>query len=235
MNKAISLQRLIDEAEYLKDQRTKNLSGSIRNSADFDNSREALQSLHRGLFSFVAFHPQVDQAVAEYLEKGSIASDSGPNILVLFFSAKDIRFPRPIAAKDLVVGVDLDMNVHPAYEFAQWLLPTSSVPKFPGLIFMDRVVDSIQAVYVPIAKHANADEVADFCRSIFALANLVAKRNANEPLSFDSFSVALKTRGIEYIRTEDTSAGEWLVSAYQLAKKYGATIASLISKVVKVV
>lgn len=235
MNKGISLSKLMDEAVYLQNDKTKNLSGSIRNSAEFDDNRRALQSLHRGLFAFVAFHPQVDQQVADYIEKGSIGSDSGPNILVLFFSAKEIRFPRAITPRDLNIGVDLDMTVQPAYEFAQWLLPAESLPKFPGLIFMDRVVDSIQAVYVPIQKHATADEVADFCRSVFALANHVMKKNAEDPLSIESLILKLKSDGFEYTRSGEASVGEWLISAYQFAQRHRATIVTLISKVLKVV
>jgi hypothetical protein len=233
MNKAISLSKIIEEAAYLQDDSTKLLSGSI-SKRDFHDSRGALQSLHRGLFSFVAFHPGIDSSVAEYIEKGSIASDSGPNILVLFYSAKDIRFPRAIANKDLVVGVELDLNVHPAYEFAQWLLPGQSLPSFPGLMFMDRVVDSIDAVYIPLAKHSTAQEVADFCRSVFVLANQVLKeRELNE--SLDALSVALKRNGFEYTKTSDTTVREWLITLYQFSKKHGATIASVISKVVKIV
>ena len=233
MNKAISLSKIIDEAAYLQDERSKNLSGSIDGPKNFHDSRAALQSLHRGLFSFVAFHPGVDTSVREYIEKGSIASDSGPNILVLFYSVKDIRFPRAIATKDLVVGVELDMNVHPAYEFAQWLLPGQSLPSFPGLFFMDRVVDSIDAVYVPLAKHSTAQEVTDFCRSVFVLANQVLKERAVDE-SLDALSVALKRNGYEYTKTSDTTAREWLLTLYQFSKKHGATIASVISKVVKV-
>jgi hypothetical protein len=234
MNKAISLSKLIDEAAYLEDPNSKRLAGSITNSVDFERNRRVLQSFHRGLFSFVAFHPGVDASVAEYIEKGSIASDSGPNIMVLFYSAKDIRFPRPVGPKDLNIGVDFDLNIHPAYEFVQWLLPGKSVPAFPGLIFMDGVVDSIEAVYVPIAKHSTSAEVADFCRSVFALANrLVKDTAAGQPLSLDSFSVALKKSEIEYTRSGDASMGEWLVVAYQFSKKHGATIVSLIAKLAK--
>lgn len=234
MNKAISLSKLMDEAEYLQNENFKSASGSIKNFENFDANRRALQSLHRGLFSFVAFHPGLDTSVAEYIEKGSIASDSGPNILVLFFSTKDIRFARAIAEKDLVVGLELDLNVHPAYEFAQWLLPNTSIPQFPGLIFMDHVVDSIEALYVPIARHATVLDVSDFCRSVFTLANQVLKRcEVSEFLN--AFCIELKRNGFEYTKNGNTTVGEWLITAYQFSKKHGANIASVISKVVKVV
>jgi hypothetical protein len=235
MNKAISLSKLIQEAIYLQDPSKKNLAGSISDSKDFHEHRQSLQAFHRGLFSFLAFHPKIDATVAEYIEKGSIASDSGPRILVLFFSTKDIGFPRAVTPKDLNLGIDLDLNVHPAYEFVEWLLPAKSLPQFPGLMFMDNVVESINAVYVPIGKHSNAIEVADFCRSIFALANHIKMKDPNEPFSMDSFSASLKSAGLEYTRSGGASLGEWLVVAFQFGKKHGASIASVISKVAKVI
>jgi hypothetical protein len=235
MNKAISLVKLIEEASYLQDANTKNLAGSITDPALFDQNRRALQSMHRGLYSFMAFHPNVDRSVAEYIEAGSIGSDSGQNILVLFFSTKELRFPRKINQTDLNVGFELDPAVHPAYEFAQWLLPGQVAPKFPGIFFMDRVVDSIEALYVPITKHETPAEVADFCRSVFLLAIKVLKRDSQEPFSFDSFATTLMKSGFEYQRTSEASVGEWMISGYRFSKKYGATIVSIISKVAKLV
>jgi hypothetical protein len=232
MSKAISLSRLIDEAIYLEDPSTKNLAGSITDARDFHDHRQSLQAFHRGLFSFLAFHPRTDAPVAEYVETGSLASDSGPKILVLFFAAKDIRFPRAVTPKDLNLGVELDLNAHPAYEFVEWLLPGQSLPQFPGIMFMDNVVESIDAVYVPIANHSNAIDVADCCRSIFALANHIQTKNPNEPFSMDSFCAALKSANIDYTRSGGASISEWLVVAYQFGKKHQASIVSVIAKAV---
>jgi hypothetical protein len=213
----------------------KRLAGSITDADNFDRNRKALQAMHKGLFSFLAFHPGVDGTIVEYVEKGSIASDSGTAILVLFFSAKDIRFPRAVTPKDMNIGLDLDMNIHPAYEFVQWLFPTQIVPAFPGLVFMDRVYDVVSAIYIPIATHSSANDVATFCRSIFVLANGILKnRDAGEKPTLDSLSVALKMKGITYSRSGQASVGEWLAQAYTFGKKNGATIVSIIGKLAKV-
>ena len=170
------------------------------------------------------------------MEKGSIASDSGTAILVLFFATTDIRSPRSVSPKDLNIGLDLDMNMHPAYEFVQWLFPTQIVPAFPGLVFMDRVYDVVSAIYIPITTHSSAGSVADFCRSVFALANAVFKkhRGGDEKAILDSLSVELKMKRIDYSRSGQASIGEWLASAYQFGKKNSATIVSVIGKVAKV-
>lgn len=84
-----------------------------------------------------------------------------------------------------------------------------------------------------VAMHSTAQEVADFCRSVFVLANQVLKEHeVNEAL--DALSVALKRNGFEYTKTSDTTVREWLLTLYQYSKRHGATIASVISKVAKV-
>lgn len=234
MNKALSLSKLIDEAAYLQDEHTKNLSGSITDIENLERNAAALESLHRGLFAFIAFHPRADAAVVEYVEKGSIASDSGSNILVLFFSTTEMRFPRNITPNDLNIGVTLDTDVHPAYQFAERLFPTGVKPKLPGLVFFDHVFNVVDAVYVPILKQSTAIEVGAFCRSVFVLADAVVKSNKLlERASFDELSTVFKAKGIEYSRTGQASLGEWLITAYDFAKKYGGTIVSVISKVAK--
>lgn len=236
MNRAISVHKLIDEAAYLQDTSIKHLAGSITDPDELARNAPALESLHKGLFAFLAFHPKADKEVADYVEAGSLASDSGTNILVLFFSATDFRMARNISAKDLGLGVSLDLNIHPAYEFARWLFPNGAMPKLPGLILFDHVFDVVNAIYVPIAKRGNQNEVAEFCRSVFALADkVVVERKDGQPLSFDNLGFQLKRAGIEYSRTGSASVGEWLLAAFQFAKKHGGTIASVIGKVAKAV
>src|SRR6185503_12922262 len=104
MTRAISLSKLLDEAGYLEDSKTKGLAGSITDAENFDRNRKALQSMHKGLFSFLAFHPGTDKAVSEYVEEGSIASDAGTAILVLFFATTEIRSPRSVSSRDLNLG-----------------------------------------------------------------------------------------------------------------------------------
>ncbi|MFN0101244.1 MAG: hypothetical protein ACKV2U_04035 [Bryobacteraceae bacterium] len=228
------MSKLIDEAVYLHDKGTKNLAGSITRPEDLVRNARALESLHKGMFAFLAFHPGTDKEVFEYVEKGSLPSDSGPNILVLFFSATEIRMPRIISPKDLGLGINLDLNVHPAYEFTKWLFPVDTMLKLPGLIFFDRVFDVVDAIYLPLSKRSTVSEVAEFCRSAFVLADaVVTQRQRGEPISFDSLSFELKSNGIEYSRTGSASAGEWLLSAYGFAKKHGGTIASVIAKIAK--
>ena len=45
MNRAFSLDKLIDEAKYLQDESTKNLTGSITRSEDFVRNARVLESL----------------------------------------------------------------------------------------------------------------------------------------------------------------------------------------------
>lgn len=234
MSRGIAISKLVEEARYLENENIKNLSGSITDPDTFAKNLPALETLHTGLFSFLAFHPGLDRAVGEYIEKGSVASDSGPNILVLFLSTVEMRFPRNIASEHLNLGVTLDMKVHPAYEFASWLFPNGVMPKLPGLVFFDHVCRVVQAVYVPIPRSGTVDEVAGFCRPLFVLAdNVVKERNQGEEISMDLLCRKLTASGFEYSRNGPKSVGEWLIALVEFAKKHGGTIASVILKAAK--
>jgi hypothetical protein len=227
-NKGIDLKKLVEEAKYLQTQGIKKLSGSICDPDTFAENLSALETLHAGLFSFLAFHPGVDRSIGEYIEKGSIASDSGPNILVFFLSAVEMRFARNISTKETNMGVTLEMNVHPAYQFARWLFPDGAMPQLPGLIFFDHVSSRAQSVYVPIVGCENADEVASVCRSVFAVADTAV----TEDISIDCLCRKLKAAGIKYLRNGRTSIGEWLIALMDFAKENRATITSVILKAV---
>lgn len=234
MNKGIAVTKLVEEAKYLENETIKNFSGSITDPDKFEQNLPALENLHSGLFAFLAFHPGIDRAVGEYIEKGSLASDSGANILVFFLSTVEMRLPRNIKPEHLDIGVTLELNIHPAYEFARWLFSNGVMPKLPGLVFFDHVCRVVQAVYVPIPKSDTVDDVARFCRSVFTVGdNVVKERLGGEGISIDLFCRKLKSNGVEYSRNGSTSIGEWVVTLFNFAKKNGGTIASVILKVIK--
>jgi hypothetical protein len=98
----------------------------------------ALQRLHNGLYCFLAFHPNADPFISEYVEKGSLASDSGKEIMVLFIAAREMRTPQRIQINDL--GIQLDNVIHPAYEAVNLLFPGKKV-QIPGIVFFDNFVN----------------------------------------------------------------------------------------------
>lgn len=234
MNKGLALSKLIEDARYRQNEKRKDLIGAITDPESFGQNLAALDTLHSGLFSFVAFHPKLDAPVAEYIEKGSIGSDSGPNILVLFLSTKEMRRAQDITLDYLNLGVTLDPNIHPAYRFASWLFPGGAMPKLPGLVFFDHASNVVKAVYVPIVSCDTAREVADYCKSVFVLADgVVRERRAGEEISIDSLCRKLNSNGIQYSRNGRTSIGEWLVILYGFAKEHAGEIASVVMKMMK--
>lgn len=70
---------LQEAGTYNGKHKTKYLSGGIKNIKHLlspENIRK-LENLNVGVISFLAFYPKIDTAILEYVEKGSLASDSG--------------------------------------------------------------------------------------------------------------------------------------------------------------
>src|ERR1039458_9518169 len=123
--KAFSFEKIVEELAYAESDK-RNWSGSIEFQ---DKFFEKLPKLHTATFCFLAFHPGTDLHVASYIEAGSLASDAGTDIMVLFLSANSFPVPRTVTSRDLSLGVTLDGNVHPAYQFVDWLFPSDHRPQ----------------------------------------------------------------------------------------------------------
>src|SRR5579884_912756 len=80
----ISLQTLLEGT--LTDPLAKHAEGNIRAIEDLfsEENRNSLKQHFPGVFAFLAFHPGVDSGITSYIRSGSLSSDSGQNILVLF-------------------------------------------------------------------------------------------------------------------------------------------------------
>jgi hypothetical protein len=73
----LSLSKILQEAGITEaDIKKRYLSGGIQSLEELlrPENLTKLESLHVGIFCFLAFHPRIDKFVTEYVEKGSIAS-----------------------------------------------------------------------------------------------------------------------------------------------------------------
>jgi hypothetical protein len=210
---------------------TKYYSGGIKNLEELlrPENLTKLESLHVGIFCFLAFHPSIDNFVAEYIEKGSVASDSGRQILVLFIANTEFRSPKKIEKSDLNFGLELETSIHPAYEAVEVLFPTKKVD-LPGLIFFDRFVDATNSIYVPLAGTQSVDNVATLCRTIFSLAqNSYNDANKKGKDFSNNFSVQLEMKRIRYERTQKISFREWLIKIGSKVYDHRGDIISVLS------
>ncbi|MFD7835312.1 hypothetical protein [Streptomyces sp. NPDC059761] len=221
----ISLASLIEEA--VADADIKKLSGNVT-SFELLRTEEsfiALEQAHSGVFAFLAFHPEADGAVADYVREGTLGSDSGAHILVLYTDDAALRTPGRTLAVD---GVDIDSGVHPAYEMARTLFAPKTPPPLPGIIFVDRFTGEGCALYSGLDELSDAAEVRGRLRALFALAENALGPEPNRDKFGKSFGIALQAAQIPYERAGRASLREWLIRGYQNVVQRGSDLVTVI-------
>lgn len=225
--RALPFSKILEEAVYAEEG-VKKLSGSVRHLDDLlnpDNIRK-LESLHRGPYGFLAFHPAVDRVVQEYLDAGTVGLDAGSNFLVLFF-CKDIEVSSS-RVLEWDAGIEIRADSHPAYEFIRTFEFDEPI-QLPGLVIFDRLVERELAVYVTLSRLSTVEGVAELCRRVFAISNECFRTDIDpDKKAFDMLCVKLKRANIEYVRLGAMSFREWLLGAFRLATKYSGVIGTVV-------
>jgi hypothetical protein len=222
----LSLSTVIQEA--VAETGLKKLSGNIRSLDELlkPENLAILDERHTGLFAFLAFHPGVDEAVASYVRGGSLASDAGPDTLVLFMLDAEARSAAPLSDNAFGSWLALDTSIHPAYQLVRWLVEPKAPPALPGIVFFKRFTQPDEAVYVSLHGLADAKAVGEQLRNVFSIAERSLR---SERQSFAArFAVELQQRKLKYQRSGSTSLREWLVRAYQLAGEHAGDIVSVL-------
>lgn len=227
----LSLTTILQEAAA--DPRSKHGSGNIQS---FDEllkpaNLQMLEASHGGMFAFLAFHPAVDSSLVAYVRSGTLASDSGPNILALFTLDAQARWPTSITNKSFESWLVLDTSSHPSYALIRILFEPKTVPPLPGIVFFDSFVSETEAVYVNLSRCAEGQEIRMYLRECFALADKVWRDSKTK--SGDTFasrlSVALLAEKAHYFVTGRTSMREWLVQGLRFLEAREADIVAPIS------
>jgi hypothetical protein len=224
----ISFAALIEEA--VADHSAKHLSGQV---TSFDRLLQednliALEQSSPTVFAFLAFHPTADAAIADYVKQGTLGSDSGTKVLVLFtLDAAAHTIGRPLTAD----GVQIDTGVHPAYEMVRILFAPKPPPPLPGVIFVSRFSGDGPAVYVHLNEATDVAAVRGLLRNVFALAESSYGQDENRERFAGSFAAALQQAQIPHSQSGRTSIREWLVRAVQFAAKHQSDLIAVISAV----
>jgi hypothetical protein len=213
----ISLSKILQEAAITtRSGKQRYFSGGIQSIQALlePANQAALQRLHNGLFCFLAFYPETDSFISEYVQKGSLASDSGRQIMVLFIAAREMRNPQHIQIDDL--KIEIDRNIHPAYEAVSTLFPRKQVA-LPGIVFFDDFIRPKESVYVQIKKADSLESAAAICRNIFMVAQTSYQASKEKHHEFsDEFAIRLGKSHINYQRSGKTTFGEWLIKVYNI-------------------
>jgi hypothetical protein len=225
----ISLTALIEQA--VAEPGAKYASGNVRSVELLlrEESLTALEQAHSGIFAFLAFHPGVDEAVADYVREGTLGFDSGARILVLYKDDATLRIPGQTLSVD---GVEIDSDTHPAYEMARTLFSPTAPPPLPGVIFVDRFTEGGCALYSGLDGLSDAVEVRGRLRALFTMAENALGPEGNRHKFGKKFGIALQAAQIPYERSGRASLREWLIRGYQNVIHRGTDLVTVIGALI---
>lgn len=149
------------------------------------------------LFGLVLHDPAADAGVAAYLKAGSLPTDSGEGIVVLYEPAPRPRRLAPV--NDIALSGE-----NPIAAFARDLFPGTPLV-LPGLVVLRRLAAPSDAVWVPLA--GNQETVTASARHAFAAIARVAPDEPGKPFG-ERLGLALARDGIDYRRSEPIAVRE---------------------------
>jgi hypothetical protein len=178
------------------------------------------------VLAYLAFHPAADAPVAEYVVNGSLNSDSGTKVLVLFTtSTATLLAPNPTPAVS-VPGVSIQSGIHPSYEMVRMLFDPRPSPPLPAIVLFKSFVPEAEAVCLSLSGLDSSAKVTERLRMAFAIATEAASKPDDKFANV--VSVAFQKQRFPYDRTGRKSLREWFVRGYQLTYDHRGDIEALI-------
>jgi hypothetical protein len=223
----ISFSALIEEA-IKNPANPQRLSGEVSSFTKLLNEEnlKRLEEAHSGVFGFLAFHPSVDTAVTEYVRSGTLGSDSGPRVLVLYTLDPDANFRVNVTG---VEGLKVDPGIHPAYEMVRLLFEPKPPPPLPGIVFVSQFTGVSDAVYVSVDAIPDQMAMRSRLRALFAAADEALGSHTDRAKFPDSFARIVQHKRFQYTRSSRVSLREWLIRTYQFAVDHESDIVAILN------
>jgi hypothetical protein len=223
--RAISLSALI---ENIIAEDTRRYIGNVKDLAELydETSLRVFEEHQGGAFAFLAFHPTGDASVAKYLKEGTLASDSGRSLLVLFTSFADVDMPQEVTSYTLGSGLVIEAEELPAQQMTNALFGDKGAPPLPGLLVFKSLVEQQEALYFGLDGFATATELRSRLRMIFSLVDHVVKQRNNKSSFAEQLAVLAQRRQLAFVRSGQVSMRQRIVQAYQFLGRHGAELAA---------
>jgi hypothetical protein len=223
-----SLQAVLEEGLAARNQ-VKNLSGNVRDIGELLRP-ETMELLADkiSMVAFLAFNPVTDRLLVDYVRSGGLASDSGPNLLVLFNLDRPVTRPLRLGTDAFSSALQIESATHPSYEIVRLLFEPKVVPPLPGIAFLATGSERQSAVFIQLDDLADAEALKQQVRRLFSFADAAARSSAGAK-GVDKLSVMLRADRIAHVRPGRTSLQEWLVRTYQFLGDNFASLVSVVS------
>ncbi|MBB6349836.1 hypothetical protein ACWGH8_24520 [Nonomuraea muscovyensis] len=220
----ISLQAILEEATAearFNVGQVKDLSHLLRP----DNLRKLRE--YSSVCCFLAFHPAGDPPIVEYVRSGTMADDSGPNVLVLFVLDRPAPIAVPVGTGAFGHWAEIGVGVDPAHRMVRTLFSGSRVPPLPGLVVFRDLAEDTDGVYLPLGHLESEREVRLHLREVFAEMDHLAATGRPAKL-LDDLGVQWTRRGLAYERTDRRPMREWLIEGFRTAREnYGDLVGTI--------
>jgi len=177
----VPLHRLLETNAGGHEPESRNLTGVVRRPHELlhaDRVRQ-LEERHSGMFSLLVFDPKIDKPVAEYVQSGALAADSGSKMLVLL--CLGVRVQSGSRLRDLQQSdfIQVDAASPLSYELGRALFGPNLDP--PGLLVFEGLSGEFQPVYVPFGG-VEGHELRRRMQSVFSpRPSLCVERQAHGP------------------------------------------------------
>jgi hypothetical protein len=183
-----------------------NLTGEVQRANDLlkSDAMARLDARHIGVFALFVFNEKVDHVVAQYLASGSLASDVGVHVFVLYESAPKPRRV-PSMNMDGLVRVQAE---NPLVAFARVLFPNQHLT-LPGILVVERLSQSGEAVFISLDGDATSFNAR--IRRILSTVDQESAQRASDRSFAYSLGIKLSAQGVSYLRSGGISYQEQLV------------------------
>src|SRR6266496_1582466 len=204
----------------------KRYSGNIADRLDVLFSQDHLEQLesHFDCFGILAFDPVADRAIVDYLNAGTLPSDSGPRLLVIWSSSESAPAPLPLDSLD---WIDIERRDLVAQELIRQLFAPKPPPALPGIAFVQRISGGDEPIYFPLMNMADEKQIRSFLRRVFEIVNAAPLDDGKAFVNHLAYKAELAR--MNFRRAGASSSKQWLLRTLRFAKEHASDLISAIS------
>lgn len=209
----------------------KNATGLIKDVELLLNSNaiESLQKKHKGIFCYLALDTQIDSELYEYIKTGSLASESGDNLIILYSINTNINSIKVIENDKLQDFFDFDYKSNINIEIIQALYGDNLIPSLPGLLVFDNLPNSIKSIYIPFMDSKFGNNL-NCLREVIRILRKSCQNDYNPNKSIiEEVSIQVAISNINYHKNSKYNFKEHIINIYRNLIKIKGDLISLIA------
>lgn len=223
----IPLSNLINSVDYTNSG-VKNATGMIRDWEKLlqPETIERLRAQHQGVICYLAFDSLMDTELLNYIQTGSLSSEAGDEVLILFSINKIVESMTMIEEEELKEIIEFDHKENVNHKVLQAYFNDASYQALPGLLIFDNIANSKNSIYVPLNKTAHPQQLDGLRKVLEIIHQQIGKRGFKSSL-IDAIATDLVREKLEYEKNNNYSFGEGIILFYRILMKAKSDLISI--------